>query len=407
MVNVRAANIALVAIFCLLTVPTLFAQGSESSTAPPTAIPTQVVPTGSVTPTPTVTAGTPTPTPTQTTPPAPTITMQEAVNQAQSQLPPPPPIYDLTDPGIVYSTLREGVNAWIATLGGNTDQFGNQVTGTYVTATRPDVVPASLQAFLLQYYADDPAVGLAYGPEGVQEALLATQDDYNDRVSQLAVALYDNSIEAANTSENVPPLDNSDNGNGNAADDDDDDDDDDDGGNPSANGPATVEGIKQDFKVEMQRGDKDFTEGELAAVRTALAALPSEWYSPRSLNPPEAENPAPVRIQRHASVTHAGQQAFGVFSSGEPSHIEVSDAAWDLWEYDYPAPPFDEASGRQSQFGGTVVHEMTHRHISTDENGNYVSDLADKPAVASLGLEIWLASLWRRLELQCSRFMRY
>jgi len=157
---VKTTTLLVLASLALLCLPPgVHAQGSNPSTTPPTPIPT-----ATATPTPVVTSPTITPTPTApTTPPAPTLTMAEAVQQAQGQLPPPPPIYDLTDPGIVYGTLAAGVQAWIATLGGNRDAFGNLVTGTYAGAVRPDVVPASLQTFLLQYYNGDPNIGLAFG----------------------------------------------------------------------------------------------------------------------------------------------------------------------------------------------------------------------------------------------------
>jgi len=64
-----------------------------------------------------------------------------------------------------------------------------------------------------------------------------------------------------------------------------------------------------------------------------------------------------------------------------------------MWEYDFPAPPFDENSGREAEFGGTLVHEMTHRHLSTDAQGNYVDDLGDKEAVAQWATQFgWQAS---------------
>jgi len=160
---------------------------------------------------------TPTPTPT------PTITQQDAVNQAQTQVAAPQTVYDITDPGIVYGMLREGVDAWIATLGGNTDNWGNTRSSVYITAVRPDVVPASLQAFLLQHYSGHPTIGLAIGPEGVTAAVTQVQENYNQAVSNLADQIYDNAVQeainnaqnnnAANNSENIPPLDNNDNGN--------------------------------------------------------------------------------------------------------------------------------------------------------------------------------------------------
>ena len=168
---------------------------------------------------------------TTTAPPSPTITQQDAVNTAQNSIAAPPTVFDITDPGMVYGQLPEGVDAWIASLKGGTDNWGNQTSSVYVTATRPDVVPASLQAFLLSHYKDHPTIGLAIGPEGVNNAVTELQDNYNTAVSNLADNIYNNAVQeainnaqnennqannnAANNSENVPPLDNNDNGNEN------------------------------------------------------------------------------------------------------------------------------------------------------------------------------------------------
>jgi len=183
---------------------------------------------------------------TTSSPPAPSITPAQATEQAASQVNKPPTVYDLTDPGIVYGMLGEGVAAWRATLTGSPNEFGVDTAPVAVQgSTRPDVVPASLQAFLLQYYKDNPNVGLAFGPAGVDAAIAQLQDDYNAAVSALADQIYQgavanananvnattntntnttnntnsndnqNNTNGANNSENVPPLDNNDNGNDN------------------------------------------------------------------------------------------------------------------------------------------------------------------------------------------------
>ena len=180
----------------------------------------------------------------------PSLTPEEATKQAQGQINAPPTVYDLTNPGIVYSKLGEGVSAWRATLKGSANEWGVDTSPVAVQgSTRPDVVPASLQAFLLQYYKDHPQIGLAFGPTGVESAVEQLQNNYNTAVSELAHNLLNNSISEANNnsnnennsntndnsnennsntstndnqndnenpsnnSENVPPLDNNDNGN--------------------------------------------------------------------------------------------------------------------------------------------------------------------------------------------------
>lgn len=119
----------------------------------------------------------------------PTLSLDEAHARAVAQVAVVPRIYDMTDPGVVYGQLAEGVSAWLASLGGASDSWGNETGGVYGGAVRPDVVPASLQAFLLQFYKDSPAVGLAFGPEGVAEARARLEDGRVARINELAAGL--------------------------------------------------------------------------------------------------------------------------------------------------------------------------------------------------------------------------
>lgn len=190
-------------------------------------------------------SSTSTPTTTGTTgtvPPAtPAITQEEANAQAVAETPPPQQVFDIANSGVVYGLLSEGVSAWIAQLGGNTDKWGNELSTAYVSATRPDVVPASLQTFLLAYYKDNPTIGLAYGPEGIKEAETALDQHFNEVVAGRADEIYNDAVEEAqaeadaqqqqeeeeaadettepdvndseaDNSEDVPPLDDNDNG---------------------------------------------------------------------------------------------------------------------------------------------------------------------------------------------------
>jgi len=313
------------------------------------------------------------------------ITKEDAIKEAKSQLKEPGAVKDLTNPGVVYTQLSEGVSAWIASLDGNRDQFGNEITSSYVSATRPDFVPASLQTFLLNYYKDNNEINLAFGLDGVQAATKTVQDSYNNSVTKLADEIMaagnsdsdsDDSDDSDN-SEDVPELDNDDDSDDDSDNNDDNDDDNDD----SSNDATDVASLEDKYKIDLQSGDKDFSAQELKAVDEALGFLPSKFYSPRELNPPEAENPTPARIKRVSSINYKGQTAFGLFKSKPPAHLEVSDAAWEMAAHDYPTPPFTEQEGHEAQFGGTIVHEMTHRHIATDDNGNYIRDMADKPII--------------------------
>lgn len=206
-----------VLIILILAVQPAFSQSSTSS-------PTTTATTGAVT---------------SPAPVTPAITKEEANAQALAETPPPQHVFDLANSGVVYGLLSEGVSAWIASLGGNTDQWGNERSSVYQSATRPDVVPASLQTFLLAFYKDNPTIGLAYGPEGIKEAETALDKHFNEVLSGRADEIYNTAVEEAeaaaqaeaeaqqqeqeaadetttpdvNDSENVPPLDdNSDNG---------------------------------------------------------------------------------------------------------------------------------------------------------------------------------------------------
>lgn len=312
----------------------------------------------------------------------PTMTREDAISAAHSELEEPGAVKDLTNAGVVYSQLSEGVSAWVASLNGNRDQFGNEVTASYVTASRPDVVPASLQTFLLGYYKGDKKIGLAFGPEGVSSATFSVQDAYNGSVVALAEDMMgegNNSgstpaspSDSTATPEDVPNLNN---------------DDDQDSGNtnddttPPANdsNQSGSSSIENKYEVDLQSDDKDFTPAELKAIDKALAALPAAFYAPRDINNGEKETPTPTRIMRTASINSGGTAAFGIYKTKPPAHIEIADAAWDYPEYDFPNPPFEDIDGREAQFGGTLVHEMLHRHVATDENGDYYQDLLDKP----------------------------
>ena len=71
---------------------------------------------------------------------------------------------DLNDAGLVFGVLREGVDAWRASLGYATDSWGNQISEGYVEARRPDFVCEGLRAFLKNYYKDNPSLYASLGP---------------------------------------------------------------------------------------------------------------------------------------------------------------------------------------------------------------------------------------------------
>jgi len=178
-------------------------QPVEPAPTPVEPAPTPVEPS----PTPTVGGDPPPSQSAQPATPATTITYDEALDKATQEIPEPPTIFDITDPGIVYTKFREGVNAWRASLGGHRDRWGNLITDSYLTAERPDSVPASLIAFLLQYYKGDPDIGLGVGGGSAANAVIKLQRDYNTAIRQRA----DDIFEEANKSEDVPVLETNDN----------------------------------------------------------------------------------------------------------------------------------------------------------------------------------------------------
>jgi hypothetical protein len=124
----------------------------------------------------------------------PALTMEEAIEKAKDSIAEPPPVFDLTNPGIVYGMLAEGVAAWKATLSGSPNEYGiDTSSAAIVSSTRPDVVPASLQTFLLSYYKDSQEVGLAFGLDGVEQATKDLQNAYNEAVVAMAEQLVEES----------------------------------------------------------------------------------------------------------------------------------------------------------------------------------------------------------------------
>lgn len=158
---------------------------AQAPTEIPTPTPTPTEPTPTPTPTPTEPTPTPTPTATATataTPtPTPTVDPEPIIQQVSSEMAPLPKVFDVTNPAIVFSQLKEGVDAWRATLGGATDEWGNVISEGYVAARRPDVVNEQLIQFLVNYYKDKGVV-LVAGKDKVLTTIQAMQDDYNKRI---------------------------------------------------------------------------------------------------------------------------------------------------------------------------------------------------------------------------------
>jgi len=303
----------------------------------------------------------------------------EATAQAQAQLPEPPRVLDVTDPAVVYTTLADGVAAWRASLGVDCDQWGNVRGAWYVTASRPDFVPASLVAFLLQFYAGSPDVALAMGPAGVAATTVDLQDDYNHRVGELANTFLTDAAATtgAPASENVPDLaagtTAAGQGTSPAA-----------AAEPRPGQALTRAQLEERYAIHIKDGNAVWTDDYLAALQTALERLPRDFWGPLTRSYPErGEQKLDIRmISSLGEGNEAGSTTAGSWTvkDGE-EYVSVSATSWHLTDA-FPPESFDEAAGSFANFAGTIVHELTHRRLACDEEGNYYQDDMDNPLAA-------------------------
>ena len=108
------------------------------------------------------------------------MTMEQAVSQAEKEIPPVKEVYDVTDPGIVYSQLKPYVDKWRATLPVQTNQWGVDTSSPVViSSSRPDYVPAKLITFIMGELAKENKAG-AFGVEGA----VATRNDLDKNRSE-------------------------------------------------------------------------------------------------------------------------------------------------------------------------------------------------------------------------------
>lgn len=139
------------------------------------------------------------------------MTIKDARDQAESEIDQPPVVYNVTDPGIVYSQLRPYVDKWRATLPVPTNQWGVNTSSSIVqSSTRPDYVPAELITFIMGELARENKAG-AFGLEGAAQTRKDLADARADAVDQRANEIMDKANkeskqEATNTgaSENNP-----------------------------------------------------------------------------------------------------------------------------------------------------------------------------------------------------------
>ncbi len=108
--------------------------------------------------------------------------------EAERGLPPPLPVVRIDRPEFVFSgadpVIAAGVQAWLATLEGPHDKYGNFMGPGYVGSSRPDSVNSQLIAFLANFCKDKRLVAIN---EGQAAALAAAQDQSRRDAVEAAV----------------------------------------------------------------------------------------------------------------------------------------------------------------------------------------------------------------------------
>lgn len=116
-----------------------------------------------------------------TTPSTPPPDWNAKAQELEGSAPPVPTVFDVTNAGVVFTQLREGVDAWRASLGATTDPWGNEISEGYMEARMPDFVNEALIAFLQDYYKDKGIV-LVAGPQAAEATLASLQNDHNQKI---------------------------------------------------------------------------------------------------------------------------------------------------------------------------------------------------------------------------------
>ena len=124
--------------------------------------------------------------PKDTAPPA-AVDMAKIRQQAEASVPPVANVIDLSAldaAGQVYGQMKDIVAQWVATLPGNRDQWGNEITGGYQNARQPDYVPDELKQFIQQYLKEHPEQGkqVALSPGEADSMRKQFADERNGKI---------------------------------------------------------------------------------------------------------------------------------------------------------------------------------------------------------------------------------
>lgn len=128
--------------------------------------------------------------------------------KAEASVPPVPAILDLSAPdaaAIVFSRHGDVVAAWIATLGGSRDAYGNEITPGYMGARQPDFLDEGLKSFLMKQLAESADKGFRAAATAAEAARLKAQ--LEGERSREVEETYKNLLEEARAAKTPPESD--------------------------------------------------------------------------------------------------------------------------------------------------------------------------------------------------------
>lgn len=325
--------------------------------------------------------------------------------EAERAIGAPMPVVRLDKPEFVFSNadpeVAAGVQAWLATLKGPHDQYGNFTGPGFKGSFRPDSVNKQLVAFLANYLAGKRLVAVNPG----QASGLATAQDKSrkDAVESIVKARREAASRAATppgtgtgTRENVPPINNGADGqagNGNSQSST--------GtttrtssagstpgsqptsssssGNQSAS-PSTARAVEQKYPgIKVSDQPKAFTTDELGFLDNTLGKLPQSFFDK-------------TEFRRTSVISMNGtpdEQVFGATKTSPDlplSILELSDRSFSNTadhRVDFPTPPYSTEESKKLQFQGTIAHELTHRFLRFNPGDKFYADMAQNPLISN------------------------
>ncbi|MBI3891496.1 MAG: hypothetical protein HY303_08205 [Candidatus Wallbacteria bacterium] len=310
----------------------------------------------------------------------------------------------LDKPEFVFSNadpeVAAGVQAWLATLQGPHDKYGNFMGPGFKGSFRPDSVNSKLIAFLATYLAGKRLVALSAGQA---TGLAAAQEkSRQDAVDNIVKSKRDAASRPATppgtgtgarenvpnikdgtssrtstgtttkTSTSTPPTSNpisstgksktTSSTSGSS-------------GNPK---PANTL-LEQKFGgVRIDDQPKAFSSEELGFLDDALAKVPASFYER-------------TELQRTGVLSMNGsadEQVFGLTRTGADlprSAVQISDRSESPNSedrIDFPTPPYSAEESKRLEFEATVDHELTHRFLRFNPGDKLYTDINQNPLIS-------------------------